>query len=165
MKALLLVGLSCLVVCPVFTHAQTDPHAAGVDHRGEHAMGFSLETTRHHFELLPDGGIIEVDVNDEKDTATRDEIRGHFVHIASMFSANNFEIPMFIHDTVPPGVPVMKEKSKAITYTLQQTPGGARIKIQTDDPEALKAVHEFLVFQIRDHRTGDPETVRPPSAL
>jgi hypothetical protein len=120
---------------------------------------------RHHFELLPDGGIIEVDVKDEKDTATRDEIRGQFVHIASMFSANNFEIPMFIHDTVPPGVPVMKEKSKAITYTLQQTPGGARIKIQTDDPEALKAVHEFLIFQIRDHRTGDPETVRPPSAL
>jgi hypothetical protein len=128
-------------------------------------MGFSLETTRHHFELLPDGGTIEVDVKDEKDTATRDQIRAHFVHIASMFSANNFEIPMFIHDTVPPGVPVMKEKSKSITYTLQQTANGARIKIHTDDPEALKAVHEFLVFQIRDHRTGDPETVKPPAGL
>ena len=126
-------------------------------------MGFSLETTRHHFELLPDGGTIEVDVKDEKDTATRDQIRGHFVHIVSMFSANNFEIPMFIHDTVPPGVPVMKEKSKAITYTLQQTPGGARIKIQTNDADAMKAIHEFLIFQIREHRTGDPEAVKQTS--
>jgi hypothetical protein len=134
-----------------------------VDQRGEHAMGFSLETTKHHFELLSDGGIIEVDVKDEKDTTTRDQIRGHFVHITSMFSANDFDIPMFIHDTVPPGVPVMKEKSKAITYTLQPTPGGARIKIRTDNPEALKAIHEFLVFQIRDHRTGDLETVKQPS--
>jgi len=165
MKAFLLVGLSCLVASPVFTHAQTDSHAADVDHRGEHAVGFSLETTRHHFELLPDGGIIEVDVKDAKDTATRDQIRGHFVHITSRFSANNFEIPMFIHDTLPPGVPVMKEKSKAIIYMLQQTPSGARIKIQTEDPDAIKAVHEFLVFQIRDHRTGDPETVKQPSGL
>jgi TusA-related sulfurtransferase len=165
MKALLLAGLSCLVACPVMIHAQPDPHAAGVDHRGEHAMGFSMETTRHHFELLPDGGIIEVNAKDGKDTATRDQIRAHFVHISSMFSANNFDIPMFIHDTVPPGVPVMKEKSSAITYTLQQTPAGARIKIHSDDPDAVKAVHEFLVFQIRDHRTGDSETVKLTSGL
>jgi hypothetical protein len=55
---------------------------------------------------------------------------------------------------------VIKEKAKAISYILQQTPGGARIKIQTDDTEALKAIHEFLIFQIRDHRTGHPETVK-----
>jgi hypothetical protein len=30
------------------------------------------------------------------------------------------------------------------------------VRIVTHDSEALKAVHEFLAFQIKDHRTGDP---------
>jgi hypothetical protein len=140
-----------------------DQHAAGVDTRGDHAMGFSHENTKHHFELLGDGGIIEVDANNETDTATRDQIRQHLTHIASMFSANNFDVPMFIHGTVPPGVPVMKEKHSAIAYTFAQTPRGAMVRIFTHDPEALSAIHEFLAFQIKDHRAGDSTVVVKPS--
>jgi hypothetical protein len=29
----------------------------------------------------------------------------------------------------------------------------------TRDPEALAALHAFLTYQIREHRTGDRETV------
>ena len=65
---------------------------------------------------------------------------------------------MFIHDRVPPGVPVMKAKRKAITYTYQETERGGRVRIKTTDPDALQAIHEFLRFQIEDHRTGDPGT-------
>jgi hypothetical protein len=72
-----------------------------------------------------------------------------------MFNANDFEIPMFIHDTIPPGVPVMKKKQGEITYTYMPTKRGAKVRIVTHDSEALKAVHEFLAFQIEDHRTGD----------
>jgi hypothetical protein len=139
-----------------------EQHAAAVDARGDHAMGFSHENTTHHFELLGDGGIIEVDANSETDTATRDQIRQHLKHIASMFSANNFDVPMFIHDTVPPGVSVMKEKHSAITYTLAETPRGAMVRIVSSDPESLSAIHEFLAFQIRDHRTGDSTGVVKP---
>ena len=39
---------------------------------------------------------------------------------------------------------------------------GDQVRIATSNPEALRAVHEFLRFQIRDHRTGDSLTV-PPS--
>lgn len=137
-------------------HDPQDPHAAGVDMRGDHAMGFSHETTTHHFTLLPDGGTIEVDANSENDDTTRDQIRIHLNHIASMFSANNFDVPMFIHDTVPPGVPTMKQKKAVISYTFSPTQGGGQVRITTKDPAAIKAVHDFLAFQIADHRTGEP---------
>lgn len=163
--------LLCVVLALLTIHAQDttqgpprqespDQHAAGVDMRGDHAMGFSHENTKHHFEQLSDGGIIEVDAKDESDVATRDQIREHLKHIAGMFSANDFEIPMFIHDTIPPGVPVMKQKHGEITYTYMATRRGAMVRIMTHDSAALKAVHEFLAFQIEDHRTGDPVGVK-----
>jgi len=136
-------------------HQKPGDHAAGVDNRGDHAMGFSHETTAHHFTLLPDGGIIEVDIKIDHDDATRDQIRMHLAHIATMFSDNKFDIPMFIHDLTPPGVPVMKEKHAAINYTFQPTDRGGQVRIVTHDPKALEAIHEFLAFQIQDHRTGD----------
>lgn len=152
--------------CPMLRDAADEKaanpasHAAEVDARGDHAMGFSHETTAHHFELLPDGGIIRVDAKSASDAPTLNQIRVHLTHIAAMFSANDFDMPMFIHDTVPPGVPGMKEKHDAIAYTYAPTATGAEVRIMTHDPNALKAVHEFLSFQIKDHRTGDPLTVR-----
>ena len=41
-------------------HVSGDQHSAGVDARGDHAMGFSHETTAHHFCILPDGGMISI---------------------------------------------------------------------------------------------------------
>jgi hypothetical protein len=145
----------------MYAQEQSPPaqHEAGVDSRGDHAMGFSHETAAHHFILLADGGTIAVETRRDHDEATRDQIRMHLAHIASLFSSGEFDIPMFIHDRVPPGVPVMKAKRDAITYTYGETKRGGQVRIKTTDPDALKAVHEFLVFQIQDHRTGDPKTV------
>jgi len=136
-------------------HVSPD-HAAGVDMRGDHAMGFSHETAAHHFVLLPDGGIICLETRRENDEVTRDQIRMHLQHIAGLFTSGDFDVPMFIHDRVPPGVPVMKARKSTIAYTYQQTERGGQVQIKTADAEALKAVHEFLAFQIQDHRTGDP---------
>ena len=119
-------------------------------------MGFSHETTAHHFILLPDGGTICVETKGDHDDATRDQIRMHLAHIAGLFTSGDFDIPMFIHDRVPPGVPVMKAKHDAITYTYHETERAARSASAPRTPTPLKAVHEFLVFQIQDHRTGDP---------
>jgi hypothetical protein len=138
-------------------HQETsDPHASGVDTRGDHAVGFSHNKSTHHFRLLPNGGAIEVTANDANDKVTRDEIRTHLSHIVQMFMNGNFQVPMFIHDIVPPGVPVMKSKRASITYVLEPMPTGGRLRITTTDTEALKAIHQFLTFQIDDHRTGDP---------
>jgi hypothetical protein len=139
-----------------------DPHAAGVDARGDHAMGFSHDKSTHRFRLFPDGGAIEVGANDPNDTVTRDEIRAHLNHIVQLFTAGDFQVPMFIHDTAPPGVSVMKSKRGAIVYAFEATQEGGRVRMTTADADALTAIHQFLDFQIEDHRTGDPQIVAPP---
>ena len=45
-------------------------------------------------------------------------------------------------------------------WDLQETSRGARIVITADDKPALDAVHQFLRFQIEDHKTGDCPMVR-----
>jgi len=82
-------------------------------------------------------------------------IRSHLSHIATMFSNGEFSIPMFVHDQVPPGVPVMKEKHAEISYTFEESPTGGSVLIKTTNPDALKGVQEFLRFQIEAHHTGD----------
>jgi hypothetical protein len=150
-------GRNPVVTCRMQDQYQVspDPHT-GVDERGDHAMGFSHETAAHHFLLLPDGGTISVESKRDHDDATRDQIRMHLQHIAGLFGSGNFDIPMFIHDRVPPGVPAMKAKGGAISYTYHETERGGQVRIKTTETEALQAVHEFLVFQIQDHHTGDP---------
>lgn len=66
---------------------------------------------------------------------------------------------MLIHAQNPPGTEAMKRLRDAIQYRLENTDKGARIRITTKDPEALRAVHEFLRFQISDHQTGDSTDV------
>ena len=133
-----------------------DPHHDAVNRRGDHAMGFSHEKTTHHFLLKKDGGIIQVQANDAKDSASRDQIQMHLSHIAQMFTDSNFEIPMLIHDQTPPGVPAMKRLSGQIQYRYEKTALGGRVRITTKNAEAVEAIHEFLRFQIADHKTGDP---------
>lgn len=135
-------------------------HHAGVDARGDKVMGFDHAKTTHHFLLATTGGSIEVTAKSAEDTESRDAIRAHLAHIAKMFSEGNFEAPMLIHDRVPPGVPVMKRKKTGIQWRYEEIENGGRVAATTKDPEALSAIHEFLRFQIADHRTGDPETVK-----
>jgi hypothetical protein len=142
--------------CPMHKeHMKAAQHQADVEKHGDEAMGFPHDKTTHHFRLYADGGAIEVTVNDSKDAANAQAIRGHLKHIATLFSDGDFSIPMFVHDEVPPGVPVMKEKRAEISYNFEELPTGASVRIKTENPEALKAIHDFLRFQIEDHRTGD----------
>jgi hypothetical protein len=142
--------------------AQEDPAHSHCEmmKRGEKGMGFSQQTTTHHFRFLADGGAIEIGTNDPKDTGTRDQIRQHLSHVAKMFSDGNFEIPMFIHDETPPGVPTMTELRDQIHYDFEPMDSGGRVRIHTSNERAVQAVHEFLRFQITEHDTGDP--MSPP---
>jgi len=134
--------------------------AAGVPERGDHVMGFDHAKTTHHFLLTPAGGRIEAESNDPADTESRDQIRMHFTHIAKMFSEGDFEAPMLIHEKAPPGVPVMKKLKSAIRYDFEPSERGGAIVITTKNARALEAVHEFLRFQIDDHKTGDSTAIQ-----
>jgi len=140
-----------------------DPHAAhgaGVDARGDQAMGFTHERTTHHFLLAKSGGTIQITANDARDTESRHEIRRHLAHIAKMFSVGDFSAPMFIHDVVPPGVETMKRLKAEILYRYEPIDRGGRVRITTKNREAVAAIHDFLRLQVKDHRTGDPLAVK-----
>lgn len=129
---------------------------ANLNERGEMGMGFSQNATTHHFLLTANGGAIVVEANDPNDKESRSSIQMHLHHIQHAFQNGDFDIPMFVHDTVPPGVPTMKERAKRIHYSIELTPNGGRVVIQTKDKVALDAIHNFLRFQITEHNTGDP---------
>src|SRR5262245_55347231 len=118
-------------------------------------MGFNQEKNTHHFRLAVDGGSIEVTANDPEDAASLEQVRAHLSHIAKLFKAGDFDKPMFTHGETPPGVPVMTRMKEEITYTFEQIDRGGRVRIRTSNPEAINAVHEFLRYQIKDHKTGD----------
>jgi len=143
-------------------HQQHDSHHAGVNERGDKVMGFSHEKTVHHFLLTADGGMIVAEVKDKSDTASLEQIRSHFKHIAHKFAAGDFTAPMLIHEQTPPGVPTMKQLKSAIKYQFEQTELGGRVRITTGNPKALAAIHEFLRFQVSDHKTGDSGKIEKP---
>jgi hypothetical protein len=141
--------------CPMHKEHTKEKHQADVEKHGDEAMGFLHDATTHHFRLSPDGGAIEVVVNDSKDAQNVQAIRSHLTHIVMMFSNGDFSIPMFVHSQTPPGVTEMREKRSAIVYSFEELPNGGKVRIKTSDRDALNAIHDFLNFQIEDHHTGD----------
>ena len=153
---------SILLAAPILAAAlwAQDAHHEAMDKRVDQVMGFSREKTTHHFRLYKDGGAIDVTANDPHDTASREQIRMHLGHIAKMFAAGDFNAPMLIHDRTPPGVPVMQKLKAEVRYDFAKTESGATVRITTANAKAVDAVHQFLKFQIEDHRTGDPLEVQ-----
>lgn len=131
-----------------------------VNRRGEKAMGFSQTKTTHHFLLQPEGGMIQVETNHPKDTKNRRQIRVHLAEVAQSFSAGDFKKPLQTHGEMPAGVATMQRLKSDISFKYESTPKGGRVRIATNNAEALAAIHEFLRYQITDHQTGDPLEVK-----
>jgi hypothetical protein len=149
----LLVSLALTALASADLAVQ-DPHHQ-VTARGAERMGFDQEKTTHHFYLYEDGGAIVVTVKDAKDTVNLAAIRSHLPHIVQMFSAGDFSAPHFIHAQDVPGTDGMKRNNDRISYAYEDIRDGGRVRISTRHARALLAVHEFLRFQITDHKTGD----------
>ena len=49
----------------------------------------------------------------------------------------------------------MSQLKSDISYAAENLPAGGRIIIATTSLEARNAIHEFLRFQIQEHKTGD----------
>jgi len=161
MRRVLSGWMAVLLICAAGLRAQqqSEPthehdHAKMMERGGE-GMGFSQTAATHHFLLTKDGGVIQVTVNDPKDAATRDEIRTHLQHIAQLFSTGDFDIPMFIHDQVPPGVPEMKQLKGEIRYAHAEIPDGGKVVMSSSNPKGVAAIQKFLRFQTEEHQTHD----------
>ena len=152
MKRLFLLCLLFAGAAPVA--AQTPDHAQMMA-RGDHAMGFDQTKATHHFLLYEDGGAVEITVKDRQDRATLAAVRAHLPHIVQLFAAGDFSVPGFIHDRPVHGTEVMTANKERIAYVYEEIAGGGRLRITTRVAAALTGVHEFLRFQITDHKTGD----------
>jgi hypothetical protein len=144
--------------CPMHDQHQAaaeNQHDHAMKDRGDKGMGFSQDKITHHFWLRKDGGAIQVTANSREDHDSISQIRMHLKHIAQSFQAGDFNIPMFIHDQIPPGVPVMEKLKEEITYQYEDTENGGRVVIHSRNTDGVTAVQEFLRFQIKEHKTGD----------
>jgi len=127
----------------------------------DHVMGFSQAASKHTFRLYPDGGAIEVRGDD---AATVTAIREHLKMLAREFAAGNFEKPEAVHDQMPDGAATMKKLRRDIKYAYSEIESGGRVRITTKNRQALDAVHRFLRFQIREHKTGDSDHISEPAS-
>jgi hypothetical protein len=133
--------------------AAADRAFAAVQARGAHAMGVDQYTSTHTFEPLADGGRITLE-RDQADSSGADQIRHHMQDIEAAFSSGDFTLPGFVHAQDLPGTAVMTAKRRVIRYTVELLPRGAALRLKTTDTAAVRAIHEFLAFQRRDHHAG-----------
>lgn len=169
---LAIFGIACLFGSPAVAQHQMPPGMTHEQHmaqmkkqaemknRGDAAMGFDQDKTTHHFWLTPEGGLIQVETNDAADTTSRDLIRSHLKTISTEFAKGDFNAPLMTHNETPPGVATMQRMKSAITYVFEERPRGAVVRISSANDEVVKALHEFLRYQIKEHATGDPTTVK-----
>lgn len=141
--------------------SRSDSGFAAVQRRGAVAMGVDQYTSAHVFESLPDGGriVLQRDSVDPAGTAT---IRAHMEDIAVRFGRGDFSLPGFVHAQPVPGTVVMAARRSAIQYLADTLPRGGEVRIRSDDPAAIAAIHAFLAFQAQDHRAAAHSAHPPP---
>jgi hypothetical protein len=127
-------------------------HGSDVDARHD-SFGMSHSTSTHSFRLFADGGAIELRANDASDRGTVDAIRTHLQEIAAQFRNADFSTPAFVHGYEPDGIAQMERARGDIRYRYESLDRGGRIRITTKSAEARSAIHDFLRFQVTEHRT------------
>jgi hypothetical protein len=158
----LLILISTLTLQPQGAAAPPQDHSKHeeMEHRGNQGMGFDQDKITHHFLLRKDGGAIQVTANSTNDKTSKEEIHMHLHHITQAFKSGDFNIPMFVHDQTPPGVDVMTKLKDQIHYKYETAANGGRVVISSANAEAVTAIHDFLKFQITEHKTGDALEVK-----
>lgn len=129
-------------------------HGVAVDSRHDSLVA-SHDTTRHSFRLFADGGAIELRATDRSDKETIDGVRTHLQEIAAEFAKSDFSTPAFVHGREPAGVAGMQKLHDSIEFAYETRDGGGRIRMKTANPEALASIHDFLKFQVVEHRTDN----------
>ena len=159
LRAVLLPAIAACAPGDAASHraAAADSAYAAMQARGHAAMGVDQYTSAHVFEDLPDGGRVVLDRDRADDSAGVATIRAHMHDIAAAFARGDFATPGFVHARDVPGTAVMAARRDAIAYTPVDRPRGGELRISTRDPDAVRAIHEFLAVQRRDHHAAGPE--------
>lgn len=137
---------------PLMATADADSSYQAMDHRHGAVVGVDPSSLTHRFVSTPDGGDVVLE-RKAGDTIAIVQIKTHLQGIAHAFSTGDFTTPAFVHEKSADGADVMAKKGGAITYTVVDSPEGAVLRMRTTDTEALDAIHAFIDFQNREHKT------------
>lgn len=148
---------------PPGASAAIDPGYTGMQTRGQMAMGVDQYTSSHKFDVLPDGGRIELQRNVD-DALGVAQIRAHLRLIQHAFQEGDFSTPAFVHMREMPGTLVMAAKRRAIRYSYADLPRGGEVRMTTADSEAHAAIRAFMAAQRSEHRAGGYTPTRRPIA-
>jgi hypothetical protein len=129
--------------------------------RGKMAMGVDQYTSTHKFDALPVGGRIEL-LRDMDDSLGIAQIRAHLRLIQHAFQAGDFSTPAFVHMQTMPGTAMMAKKRDVIEYVYHDLPRGGEVVMETKDPEALAAIHDFMDAQRMGHHASGTGDMAPP---
>lgn len=137
-----------------------DAEFAAMQERGQMVMGVDQYTSAHVFEDLPDGGrvVLDRDSTGGVDSSDVAAIRQHMRDIGAAFRAGDFAKPFQVHAQAVPGTAVMRQRRAAIAYDVIDRPRGGEVRIRTNDPSAVAAIHEFLAFQRSSHHAAAHES-------
>ena len=140
---------------PAAPAAANDSAFAAVQERGKLVMGVDQYASKHTFEDLPDGGRVILVIN-PSDTAGVRAIRAHMQSLAASMTKGDFSMSAMVHAMEVPGTRTMAARGAAIAYRYEELPGGGAVRLTvSNDPAALAAIRDFLLFQRSDHRAPD----------
>jgi hypothetical protein len=145
--------LICLVVFSMFQpqsiRAQATPHSTPT------VILFDKTRTKLHFELLPNGGAIDLTAKSPPNAKTEEELQALAQYISASLASGNFALQIFVEPVAPPNLPQLTKHKDDFAYQIEKVANTTRIRIATTDMVALQALHDFLRFEIVAHKTGD----------
>jgi hypothetical protein len=147
------MAIAAAVITVAGSAAAQDSSFAGMQARGKMAMGVDQYASAHHFDVLPDGGRIQLQMKSD-DSLSVAQVRAHLRLIEHAFQAGDFTTPAFVHMKAMPGTATMARKKDVITYTYADLPRGGEVRISSKDPDAVAAIHDFLAAQTREHHAS-----------
>jgi hypothetical protein len=134
-------------------HATAAAHAA-TDNALNDSLGFAHDAAQFKFTATDDGGTIEFHAKDVADVETIAAIQKHLATIAGDFTKNDFSAAG-LQGRVPDGIDTMDRLHESISYRYEALGDGGRVRLQTNDAEAVAAIRAFLKFQTVAYRAGN----------
>ena len=103
------------------------------------------------FEPLQTGGRIELQTEAADADRVR-RIRRFLRDLMLALRSGDFSAPRVTHLSTVPGAEAMAARRGVIYYSYRELPGGGELTITTRDLDAVRAVHNFLLFERSEPR-------------
>jgi hypothetical protein len=136
----------------------TSPSESELNARFSKILGTDAGKVVQHYYLVKNGGVIEFTAKDPNDSASVNAIRKYLDVQKDLFEKGKNDTDTDVHGKVPDGLLVMKKLRGEITFYTVNSEGGAVLRMFSVNNQARQAIHDFMKFQIAEHKTGDSPT-------